>query len=90
MLLYATLMWYFTRTIGAHMLILQRSIGLSIHIGGNIKVIFLGRKNGGLTIGIEVPKDVPIFRSEIVNILFMRKKKVDDTYFSRKPILISP
>jgi carbon storage regulator len=72
------------------MLILQRSIGQSIHIGGNIKVIFLGRKNGGITVGIEAPKDVLILRSEIVNNFFMRKKKVDDTYFSRKPILISP
>jgi carbon storage regulator len=48
------------------MLILQRSIGQSIYIGGNIKVICLGMINGGVTIGIEAPKDVAILRSEIL------------------------
>jgi carbon storage regulator len=57
------------------MLVLQRSIGQSIHIGGNIKVTFLGRINGGVTIGIEAPKDVPILRSEIVNNLIYAKKE---------------
>jgi carbon storage regulator len=67
------------------MLVLQRSIGQSIHIGGNIKVTFLGRINGGVTIGIEAPKDVPILRSEIINKLSMQKKKAEDTrFFIRK------
>jgi carbon storage regulator len=56
------------------MLKLQRSVGQSIHIGEDIKVIFLEQKKGRLMVGIEAPKEVRILRSEIRNRPFNQKK----------------
>lgn len=48
------------------MLNLDRKIGQSIVINGNIKVTYLGRDyRGDVRLGIEAPKDVPIHREEI-------------------------
>ena len=46
------------------MLILTRKSGQSIRIGGNIVVTVI-RSHGAIKLGIDAPKDVPIWRSEI-------------------------
>ncbi len=56
------------------MLMLQRYVGQSIHIGENIKVICLKQKNGSMTIGIEAPKDIRILRSEIIGKTIRKKE----------------
>jgi carbon storage regulator len=48
------------------MLILSRKVGQSIFINGSeIKVHFLGLKQGQLRIGIEAPEDCTVDREEI-------------------------
>ena len=46
------------------MLILTRKSGQSIRIGGNIIVTVI-RSHGAIKLGIDAPKDIPIWRSEI-------------------------
>ncbi len=47
------------------MLVLSRKIGEQIHIGDNIKIVLLRITGGGVRIGIEAPKDLPIIRAEL-------------------------
>ena len=48
------------------MLILTRNPGESIQISDNIKVIVLANNNGQVKLGFEAPKDVEIYRSELL------------------------
>ncbi len=47
------------------MLVLSRDIEQSIIIGGTIKVTVLGFRNGQVRLGIDAPRDVPVYRSEV-------------------------
>jgi len=47
------------------MLILTRKYGETIIIGDKIKVTILNVKGGGVRVGIEAPKDVPVHREEV-------------------------
>jgi len=46
-------------------LILNRRVGESIIIAGNIKVTLLDSGKGQARIGIDAPKDIPVHREEI-------------------------
>lgn len=48
------------------MLVLTRKRGESIHIAGNIKVTVLDIMGDNIKIGIEAPRNIDIFRSEIL------------------------
>ena len=52
---------------GNSMLVLNRAKEEKIIIGGNIVVQILGVRKGIVKLGIEAPKDVPIFREELAN-----------------------
>lgn len=47
------------------MLVLTRKIGETIQIGDNIKIKILSTQGDQVKIGIEAPKNVEIYRSEI-------------------------
>ena len=47
------------------MLVLTRRTEETIFIGSDIKVTILGIQNGQVRIGIEAPKEIPIYREEI-------------------------
>ena len=49
------------------MLILTRRVGEAVHIGNNITVRVLGMKGGQVRIGFDVPKEVNIIRTELLN-----------------------
>ena len=47
------------------MLVLSRKINEGIMIGNNIFIRVVDIRNGTVRIGIEAPKDIPIYRNEI-------------------------
>ena len=48
------------------MLCLSRKFGEAIVINGNIRIAIVGNDRGRVTLGIDAPKDVPIFREELL------------------------
>ena len=51
------------------MLVLTRKPGEKIHIGSGITITVVEIKGGKIRLGIEAPEDVPVFRSEIYDLL---------------------
>ncbi len=51
------------------MLILSRKIEESIKIGDSITIKILGIHEGQVKIGIEAPKDIKVFRSELYDLI---------------------
>lgn len=49
------------------MLILTRRVGEAVQIGDNITVRVLGMKGGQVRLGFDVPKDVNVMRTELLN-----------------------
>jgi carbon storage regulator len=47
------------------MLILTRRPQETVRVGDNIKVQVLGFKGGQVRLGVEAPKEVPVYREEI-------------------------
>jgi len=48
------------------MLILSRKLGEKIFIGDNICITVMGIDRGKIRLGISAPKDVPIYRQELL------------------------
>jgi carbon storage regulator len=48
------------------MLVLSRKLGEKIHIAGNIVITVVDIDRGKIRLGIEAPRDVPIFRQELL------------------------
>jgi carbon storage regulator len=51
---------------GVGMLVLSRRIGEKIYIGDNITVTVTDIDRGKVRLGVEAPRDVPVFREELV------------------------
>ena len=49
------------------MLILTRRVGEAVQIGDNITIRVLGVKGGQVRLGFDVPKDVNVMRTELLN-----------------------
>ena len=49
------------------MLVLSRKVDESIVIDGKIRIKVIKTKGGGVRLGIDAPKDVPVCRGEIYN-----------------------
>ena len=47
------------------MLVLSRKPGEKIHIGAGITITVIEINGGKIRLGIDAPKDVPIFRAEL-------------------------
>jgi carbon storage regulator len=65
---------------GSEMLVLSRKLGEKIYISDNICITIVDIDRGKIRLGIEAPRDVPIFRQELL------EKKDGDTV---TPILAS-
>jgi carbon storage regulator len=48
------------------MLVLSRKLGEKIHIGEQICITVVDIDRGKIRLGIEAPRDVPIFRQELI------------------------
>lgn len=48
------------------MLVLSRKLGEKIHIGDHICITIVDIDRGKIRLGIEAPRDVPIFRQELL------------------------
>lgn len=48
------------------MLVLSRKLGEKIHIGDNICITIVDIDRGKIRVGIEAPRDVPIYREELL------------------------
>lgn len=48
------------------MLVLSRKIGEKIYIGENICICIVDIDRGKVRIGLEVPRDTPIYRQEVM------------------------
>lgn len=51
--------------IGNSMLILNRNVGESIHIGDDIRITVLGTQHNQARVGIQAPREIPVHREEI-------------------------
>jgi carbon storage regulator len=56
------------------MLILTREKGQSIHIGDDVTFTVIGVDRGQVRIGINAPKEVPVYRKEIYDRINQRIK----------------
>jgi carbon storage regulator len=48
------------------MLVLSRKLGEKICIGDNIQITVVDVERGKIRLGIDAPRDVPIYRSELL------------------------
>jgi carbon storage regulator len=51
---------------GSDMLVLSRKLGEKIYINDNICITVVDIDRGKIRLGIEAPRDVPIFRQELL------------------------
>jgi carbon storage regulator len=51
---------------GSEMLVLSRKLGEKIHIGDHICITVVDIDRGKIRLGIEAPRDIPIFRQELL------------------------
>jgi carbon storage regulator len=51
---------------GSDMLVLSRKLGEKIYIGENICITVVDIDRGKIRLGIEAPRDVPIYRQELL------------------------
>lgn len=51
---------------GSKMLVLSRKLGEKIYIGDNICITVVDIDRGKIRLGIEAPRDVPIYRQELL------------------------
>jgi carbon storage regulator len=51
---------------GSDMLVLSRKLGEKIFIGENICITVVDIDRGKIRLGIEAPRDVPIYRQELL------------------------
>ena len=55
------------------MLVLGRKLGEKIYIGESICITVVSLDPGKIRLGIEAPRDVPIYRQEVLPLLFTPK-----------------
>jgi carbon storage regulator len=66
---------------GSEMLVLSRKLGEKIYISDNICITVVDIDRGKIRLGIEAPRDVPIFRQELLG------DSKDATAAAEKPAL---
>ena len=65
------------------MLVLTRKVNQSITLGQNIRIAILSVEGDRVSIGIDAPQDVRIFRSELIeDTMNTNKESQDSVYFS--------
>ena len=66
------------------MLVLSRKLGEKIMINDNIVVTIIDIDRGKIRIGIEAPRDVPIFRQELLGAKAPKDPPVDQSTASAR------
>lgn len=56
------------------MLVLSRKLGEKIYIGDNICITVVDIDRGKIRLGIEAPRDVPIYRQELLPLQQQKKE----------------
>jgi carbon storage regulator len=65
------------------MLVLSRKLGEKIYIGENICITVVDIDRGKIRLGIEAPRDVPIFRQELLPVKAGPEGAPQDTHVSQ-------
>ncbi len=60
------------------MLVLSRKEGQSIFIGDDVRITILSSKGGKVRVGIEAPKNITVYREELVKKIAANKEKSND------------
>jgi carbon storage regulator len=63
-------------------LVLSRKLGEKIYIGDNICITVVDIDRGKIRLGIEAPRDVPIYRQELLPLLCRRRRSSSPFVFS--------
>jgi carbon storage regulator len=66
------------------MLILTRKLGESIMIGDRIEVILTEMNNNSVRLGINAPKDMPVYRKEIYEKILKENRKASSPLLDSK------
>ncbi len=61
------------------MLILTRRAGEMLMIGDDVAITILGVKRGQVKVGIDAPKDIPVYREEIYPHAYNGKPKKNNS-----------
>jgi carbon storage regulator len=61
------------------MLVLSRKLGEKIWIGQNICITVVDIDRGKIRLGIEAPRDVPIYRQELLPLNDVQNQQTDTT-----------
>lgn len=67
------------------MLILSRRNGESFIIGDDIKITVLSQRSNQVRIGIDAPRDLPVFREEVLNRQKQTQSTTESTQTGEKP-----
>lgn len=59
-------------------MVLSRQRGEVICIGDNIKITIVDIRGDKVRVGIEAPKELPVHRKEVYDIIRREEKKADD------------
>ena len=60
------------------MLILTRRIGETLNIGDDVQVIVLGIKGNQVRLGVDAPKEIPVYRQEIYERIKKENQKMEE------------
>jgi carbon storage regulator len=60
---------------GSDMLVLSRKLGEKIYIGENICITVVDIDRGKIRLGIEAPRDIPIYRQELLPLNQQQQKE---------------
>ncbi len=66
------------------MLILTRKVGESIQIGDSIEVVLAEINKGSVRIGINAPRDMPVYRKEIYQKILQENQEAADFSLNNK------
>ena len=60
------------------MLVLSRKLGEKIYIGENVCITVVDIDRGKIRLGIEAPRDVPIYRQELLPLQAQQEKESEN------------
>ena len=70
------------------MLVLSRNINDSIHIGDDIVITVVDVRGDRVRLGISAPKETPVHRHEIYEIIQNEQRKNEQNSLSKQPVSV--
>jgi carbon storage regulator len=71
------------------MLVLSRKLGEKIYIGENICITVVDIDRGKIRLGIEAPRDVPIYRQELLPLNHQQQQQQPQPQKPDSPVTLS-